>query len=1201
MTGGVGLGAAGLRAEWTSVDRAGSVRVLNVGDGASSSVPRYGRDIRPILSDRCFKCHGPDEGSRQAKLRLDDRDAATAPREHGAAVIPGDAGSSALWKRISAHQAEEVMPPPTAGKKPLSETEKDLLRRWIDAGAEYEPHWAFVPPRRPEVPALPDRGWARNPIDAFVGHRLGEEAMRPSPEADRETLARRVFLDLTGLPPTPAEIDAFLGDESDGAYERLVDRLMNEEPYQTRMAERLAAPWLDQARYADTNGIHMDAGRQMWLWRDWVIEAYRRNMPFDQFVTEQMAGDLIPGATVEQQVASGFNRNHVTTDEGGAIAEEYLVEYAAERTATTGSVFLGLTLGCARCHDHKFDPVSMAEFYSLYAYFNSIEEPGLYSQLPDPQRAFEPFIVVPTVEQRARRSELDSELAELRSRIAAPTPEEEAQRSEFFAVVRRTTGVDWAPTSVIGVRSVAGATLTQQSDGSILASGDNPAKDEYRIVLRTDAKGLRMIALEALRDASLPMGRVGRAPNGNAVLSGIEAEAVSVADPSIKSPIRLSWAWADVEQGDGDYRVVNAIRPGGREGWAVAAHQREGDRAAMFLSEEPFGFEGGTEIHVSLRFESHYAQHAFGRVRLSVGSISNEGLAWLPTGESAWFAVGPFMPGSADEAYEKDFGPEHATALEFDHGFGAGNAYWRYAPNLADGRLNNDVSNGLAVTYAGRVIHSPTARRVEVSLGSDDGFRLYLNGNEVAGKKVDRSLAADQDKAVLDLVPGRNVVVFKVVNTGGIGGMFWRAVPTEGTLSNDLVAVLLPDTARTTDRTDRAGVAWKLQFSPRYRELSDAIARAETSAKELEAAYPKTMVMKELSTPRPTFVLKRGAYDKPDLSRPVARGVPAALGKLPEGAPPHRLGLAQWLVSPEHPLVARVAVNRMWEMLFGHGIVRTTEDFGYQGEWPTHPELLDWLAVDFREHGWDVRRVLRLMVTSATYRQRSRVRPEIVAKDPDNRLLAFFPRSRLAAEQIRDQALYVSGLLVERSGGPSVKPYQPEGLWQEVAMLQSNTRVYERGKGDELWRRSMYTYWKRAAPPPSLMTFDAPTRETCTIRRIATNTPLQALVLWNDVQYVEAARGLAQRVLSAGGDDRSRLTLLVRLCAGRRPGDEEMNALTAALEGFRERFRASPEDAMKLLSVGESPRAEGMDVSELAAWAVLANATLSMDSAITKG
>lgn len=1159
---------------------------------------RYGRDIRPLLSDRCFKCHGQDEKTRAEGLRLDNRQDALAARKSGSPIVPGKPEESLLVKRIMSHDPDEVMPPPSAGKKPLTEDEKALLRRWIAEGAEYEPHWAFVPPKATAAPSVKNPAWVKNEIDAFIASSLESVGLSPSDPADPRTLVRRVYLDLTGLPPTPEEVQAFVSDGAPDAYEKLVNRLFSEEPYRTRTAERLTMPWLDQARYADTNGIHMDAGRQMWLWRDWTINAFRDNMPYDRFIVEQLAGDLIPDATVQQKIASGFNRNHVATDEGGAIPEEYLVEYAAERTATTSSVFLGLTMNCVRCHDHKFDPFTQNDYYSMFSFFNSIEEPGLYSQLPDPQRAFEPFIVVPTPAQIAKREELTGRLADLKSQLESPSPEEDAQREKFFADLSAEGSARWAESTLVSASARGGGSLVVQPDQSVLATGENPDTDEFTLVYRTNATNLNAVSLEALMDPSLVEGRVGRAFNGNAVLSRLSAKVTSLADPSQSRDIVFTWAWADHEQPNGDFRIAATFHPSPAAGWAVQGYDKKEDRLALFRASESFGYEGGSEIRVTLSFDSQYAKHTFGRVRATFGDLSGPDL--LPTTLGSWQRVGPFMQGSTEEAYTKHFGPEDLTSLDPTHDFGGG-LRWAFPGPLPDGVVSNSLFGGAAVTYLGRYVYAPIARTLTVSLGSDDGFQLFVNGTMVAENRTDRGAAPDQDKASFTLKPGENLVVMKVVNTGGPGGFYFRVLEDGQSLPQALVAALAPPSARGDARTHAMNTAWKMQYSTRYRDLTGDVAAHEQQIAMLDAAAPKTMVMKDLPTPRETFVLKRGEYDKPDKSRPVRRAIPKALGSLPEGAPENRLGLAEWIVSRENPLTARVIVNHYWEMIFGRGIVRTSEDFGYQGDWPSHPELLDTLAVEFRDSGWDLRRLLTKIVTSNTYRQSSKLREDAKAKDPDNKLLAYFPRIRLTAEQIRDQALYVSGLLVEKAGGPSVKPYQPPGLWQEVAMLQSNTRIYERGKGDDLWRRSMYTYWKRAAPPPTMLTFDAPTRESCTIRRIQTSTPLQALALWNDEQFVEAARVLAQRTLKEDDDDQTRLRKLMVRCTGREPNARDLATLSGALDAFRARFEASPDDADKIVSIGEAFEATDLDPSELAAWTMICNAALNLDACITRG
>ena len=1158
---------------------------------------RYGRDVRPILADRCFRCHGPDATAREANLRLDLRDEALRARKDGAAIVPGNPQQSLLVQRVQHEDESERMPPRKSGKPELNAAEVAILERWIEAGAPYEAHWAFSAPARPAVPASPFH--ARNEVDHFVHAQLAAVGRQPSPEADPETLVRRVFLVLTGLPPLPEEIDAFLADKRDGAYEALVDKLLNEEPYRTRHAEHLAQPWLDAARYADTSGIHMDAGRQTWAWRDWLLQALRDDMPFDRFVTEQLAGDLFPKATLSQRVASGFLRQHVTTDEGGAIDEEYRIEYAAERTATLGSVFLGLTLGCARCHDHKYDPIRQEDYYRLFSFFNSNEEPGLYSQSQDSNRALEPFLDVPSAEQAAERTKLRAQLAAAKKLLDERTPADLQALEAFRAGVAADLAAAWSVPRVVSATSSQDATLTVQDDGSVLASGNNPPRDVHVLVLQTQARDQRLLCLEAMTDTSLPEGRVGRAPNGNAVLQHLQLEARPLDGSADFATVPFVWAMADVEQDNGDHVATNVIDDDDR-GWAVDAHRKPpGPRRCLLLSAAPFGFPGGTELRVTLRYTTQYAQHTFGRVRVHVGALAPAMVERLPLAASGFHLVGPFEGEDAETLYATCFGPESVLAVDEKQRWGK--QAWRFDAGLLAGKTTASLPSGRNVTYVAQRVYSACAREASVSLGSDDGFQLYLNGAQQAERRIDRSLAADQDTATMQLPAGHSLLVLKVVNTGGDAGFALRHVARERELAGDLRFMLLPPAVQDKTLLDREALAFRETTSPVHRVRKAEVQRLTDANKALDAKVPRTMVMQESPEPRATFVLTRGEYDKPDKSRPVTRELPAMFGALPADAPKNRLGLAQWLVSAENPLFLRVAVNRLWEFVFGTGIVRTSEDFGLQGEWPSNLELLDWLATEFRARGHSTRAMLRLLVTSAVFRQQSRVSP--APDDRDNRLLGWYPRRRLTAEAIRDQALYVSGLLVEHTGGPSVKPYQPPDLWQEVAMVQSNTRRYVQGTGEELWRRSLYTYWKRACPPPSLLMLDAPTREFCTIRRSSTNTPLQALVLWNDEQFVEAARVLAERCLREHGSgaqnrDASLLQSMYRRCTGQVMDQERLAVAERSLQAMRERYASFPEQAAKLASTGQAPHAANLAATEVAALLLLGNAFLNLDACL---
>ena len=1159
---------------------------------------RYGRDIRPILSDRCFLCHGPDRATRKAGLRLDSFEEATRDLGGVSAIVPGDPDASLLIELISHHDPEDRMPPMDSGKRSLTPDQVDLVRRWIESGARYEDHWAFDAPVVQQVPVIDEDDWSRNDVDRFILERLDAAGLDPSPEASQTTLARRVFLDITGLPPTPEEMKAFLEDPAEDAYERLVERLLTEEPYRTRYAERMATPWLDLARYADTSGIHMDAGRSIWLYRDWVVNAFHDNLPFDEFVIHQLAGDLVPDATVDQIVASGFNRNHVTSDEGGAISEEYLLEYAVDRANTTGEVFLGLTVGCARCHDHKFDPITAEDYYSLIAFFNNNEEPGIYSQIPDPYRALEPYIEVPSATDQVKIDALSTTLAALRAERDQPTAEESARIAPFIEELRSGGDWSWETPEVVSAVSSNGAELAIQPDRSVLASGENPGKDTYTYTLTTESTGLRTLMLEALGDESFFEERVGRARNGNAVLRGVSAEVVSKQDPTKRRTLRFTWAWADIEQPDGDFRVTNALRSDDGRVWAVNAHQVPGDRNAIFVADAPFGYEGGSEVVVRLDYDTPYEQHAIGRARVRLGRVSEEALARVPHAVTNWYIAGPFVTSNGAEAYQTAYGPEEAGPLAFGKRYGP--FEWRYAPGVVEAQPVT-LAQGIGAEYVGREIYVPTARTLDLSLGSDDGIQVYHNGALVHERRIDRGVAPDQEQVTLQLEPGLNTLVCKIVNTGAVGGFYHRAIPGEEEMPSDAVLFTFPDDRLDETLLARANDAWRSKYSSRFLELTAQLAEAEAQYKTLVESVPRTMVMKERAMPRETFVMTRGQYDKPDPNRKVSTAVPEALGAIVTDHVPNRLDLAEWLVGEENPLTARVAVNRFWELFFGRGLVETSNDFGMQGSWPTHPELLDHLAVTFRDQGWDLDRLVREFLTSATYRQSSAVNESVRAVDPANSLLGWYPRQRLSAEQIRDQALYVSGLLVEETGGPSVKPYQPEGLWREVAMPQSNTRLYEESAGNGLWRRSLYTYWKRASPPPSMLTLDAPTREYCAAtRRITTNTPLQALVLWNDVQFVEAARMLAERTLREATTTRSRIDLMCRRLTGERPSPGSAAAMHDAIVAYLERYAQEPEDAKSLLAVGMSPVPDDLPPSELAAWTMLANALMATDATIVK-
>ncbi|OWK38113.1 PSD1 and planctomycete cytochrome C domain-containing protein [Fimbriiglobus ruber] len=999
----------------------------------------FNRDVRPVLAEACFACHGPDDKARKGDLRLDTRADATA----AGAIVPGKPAESAVVQRLLSGDPGKIMPPPKTGKK-LTAAQVETLKKWIAEGAEYRGHWAFTAPKRAPLPklAVPPAGFRiRNPIDAFVLARLEKEGLKPSPEADKVTLIRRVTLDLTGLPPTPAEVEAFVADASADTYEKLVDRLLASPRY----GERMALEWLDAARYADTHGYHIDSGRDMTRWRDYVIRAFHTNMPFDRFTVEQFAGDLLPNPTPEQKIATGFHRNHMINFEGGAIPEEYQTAYVVDRVNTASTVWLGLSMGCAQCHDHKYDPITMKDFYRFYAFFNTIPENGLDGQRGNAA----PVLRVPATGDAEKIAGLLAKVAALDTKLAGPLPEVDAGQAEWEKTPDAGKIV-WYSADPAAPKSKGGATLTVLDDKSIRASGTNPATETYTVTFRPVVATMTGLRLEVFADDAMPARGPGRSGNGNFVMTGIK---VSGGD---KKPAALKSASADYSQTDGGFDVATTFKGG--PGWAIYPEVGK-DHAAVFAFASPLA-AGGKDVTVELRFQSVFSQHQFGKFRLSVTDSPNPHGATTP----------PAAIATVLKAAARDRTPKQAVDLR---------AYYRAS------------------------------------------------------------------------------------------------------------------------------------ISPVVRAMKDEVAGLRKQVADIEASASTAMVMQEMPTPRETFMLVRGQYDKK--GEKVSAGVPASLPPLPAGSPANRLGLAKWLVAPDHPLTARVTVNRYWQMYFGTGIVKTAEDFGTQGEFPTHPELLDWLACEFvtptvtghESHGWDVRHIQRLIVTSSTYRQSSRATADLHHRDPENRLLARMTRVRLPAEFLRDQSLAVSGLLNGEIGGKSVSPYQPPGIWEELAFRLDNknftAQIYEPSTGKDLYRRTMYTFWKRTAPPPSLVTLDAPDREVCTVRRPRTNTPLQALVLMNDPTYVEAARKLAERTMTEGGATAAeRITFAFRLAAARKPAEPEVRVLQRVLDTQREKYRAAPDAAKKLLAVGASPRNEKLDAAELAAWTMVATTILNLDEVLTR-
>ena len=1015
------------------------------GVSAADDSVDFSRDILPLLSENCFKCHGPDEANREAGLRLDKQDAAVAKLESGhAAIVQGKSGNSELFKRLLSSDADVKMPPPDSGKK-LTDAQIALIKKWIDGGAEWSGHWAFQPPKPPAIPVATP-GWrANNPIDQFVNVKLAEAKLSPEERASKETLIRRATLDLTGLPATIKEIDAFVADDSKDAFERVVDRLLSSAKY----GEHMARYWLDAARYGDTHGLHLDNERSIWLYRNWVIDSFNRNQKFDQFTIEQLAGDLLPEPTLQQRVATGFNRCNVTTSEGGSIDDEYYMRYAVDRVETTATVWLGLTAGCAACHDHKFDPLTQKEFYQLFSYYFSLTERAMDGNALLPP----PSVQVPSEEQVAQKKQYSTDLAATNKQI-----------EKILADFKYT---DPKPTEPLGELS------------------------------------------------------------------------------------EETFVWIDDE--------------------LPAGANAQGTTPWQFVEAPDHPVHSGKKSHVRTGEGEAITQHFFTGANPKLKLGENAKLI-------AWVFLDPEDPPQTIQLQFNDGSWEHRASWGADKAFGAGrnNASNRLIGKLPElgkwvrlevaaelvGLKAGSELNGWAFTQVGGTVHWDAAGVTSRSL-SDEQKRSLFVWEQFRGKVKQPALPAEIQK-LLDIEKAK----------------------------------------RTEEQTKQLTLYYIQNVHPDSRAMLAEPLKAQATLKQqladLEKAIPATLVMEDRKEQRQAFILERGQYtEKRDK---VSSAIPEWIAPPVKDAPANRLGLAQWLVQPGHPLTSRVTVNRFWQQFFGTGLVKTAGDFGVQGEQPSHPELLDWLALDFVESGWDVKRCLKQIVMSATYQQSSRVNPDKLATDPDNRLLARGPRFRLDAEIIRDQALAVSGLLIDKIGGKSVKPYQPAGLWKPVGFGGSNTSVFVQDKGEKLFRRSMYTFWKRTVPPPSMATFDAPDRETCAVRRARTNTPLQALVLMNDVQYVEAARKFAERVISEGGASvEERVTFAFRSVVARQPNATELQSLTTLLTEYLSEFRKSPDAATRLLSAGESPRNEQLDANELAAWTMVTHLLLNLSESVTKG
>ncbi|MBC8001887.1 MAG: PSD1 domain-containing protein [Opitutaceae bacterium] len=1169
-----------------------SIAALAANAAERKSAPiDFKRDISAILSDNCFSCHGPDDKERKSKLRLDRRDDAIKPAKSGEiAIVPGNPALSELLKRITSTDEDAVMPPPKT-KRTLTASQKELLKRWIAEGAKWSDHWAYAPPVRPTAPEVGNRRWPKNDIDRFILDGLEREKLKPSPETDKTHLIRRATYDVTGLPPTPQEIDAFLADKTPAAYEKVVDRLLESPAY----GENMARYWMDAARYADTHGFHIDSERSMWKWRDWVIEAFNKNMPFDQFTVEQLAGDLLPNPTTEQKIASGYIRSNMSTGEGGAITEEYQAKYTFDRTETTATIWLGLTMTCARCHTHKYDPIQNSEYYGLYAFFNNLNESVMDGNKPNP----DPFISLPSHEQSQRRAQLKTQISEGQAKLDAPMPELDQKQIGWEKEWREKLGSNWTLLKPDQMKSTAGAQLTWNESGAILVRGTNAETDVFELTTHLEKGNLAGLKLETLPHESLPKHGSARADDGKFNLSELEAEIIDIAaEGGTNKTRKLKFTLAEADAADGGNEVGKAIDGNAGSGWSpgVATNRHVG----LFLVADPARVGTNSELVVRLKFENGKDRRALGHFRITAAQNDDLVRDLNPPKSSPWKVLGPFKSGGLHHGFTNVFEPETKVDLAAAYPGVREEIKWGDRTELVDGKnhlLVNELHGVHGVYYLHRTLKVAVAGKMDITFAADDLFKLWVN-DELVTQRAEDKREAGPVKVTVQLRKGENKFLAKVVNLqGDCYFSYNQFLEGSDSLPTDVGAVLAVTETAAGAHLAKLRNFYRRSNSEEFRMLSDETEKRRAEDAAIEKAVPTTLVAKESDKLRETFMLTRGEYDQK--AEKVAPHVPAFLNPFPATAATNRLGLAKWIVDPANPLTARVTINRLWQQFFGVGLVKTAEDFGVQGETPSNQALLDWLATEFVRSGWNVKGIQRLMLTSATYRQRSATTPQLLARDPENRLLARGPRFRLDGESIRDTALSVGGLLVNKPGGKSVKPYQPGGLWEAVSF--NNSQKYVQDKDDGQYRRSLYTHWKRQSPPPNMMLFDAPTREYCVVRRPRTNTPLQALALLNDVQFVEASRAFAQRILLDGGkSDRDRASFAFRLATGRLPDRGELSILLDTLAAQRKEFSNDHAAATKLLSVGSFKAKENLDAAELAAWANVASLILNLDETVTK-
>lgn len=1120
----------------------------------------YNRHVRPILARNCFACHGQDDAHRKAGLRLDDRDSATRELKTGnIAVVPGKPEESELIRRLITDIPEERMPPEETGNH-LTPEEVATLRRWIEQGARYDPHWAFVKPVEPAIPAVRDSAWPRNPIDNFVLAELEAHGRKPNPEADPYTLLRRLSLDLRGLPPTPEEVQEFVKDSSPDAYEKWVDRYLADPAY----GERWARVWLDLARYADSAGYGSDPLRTIWRYRDWVIDAFNRNLPYDQFTIEQLAGDLLPNPTLDQKIATAFHRNTMTNTEGGTDDEEFRVAAVKDRVDTTFQVWMGLTMGCAKCHSHKYDPVSMTEYYRVFAIFNQTADNDQPSEAP--------VIAAPTPDILRQTERIETRIAELRRELEKPRSDVAEEQAAWEARLR--ADADWVVLKPDEARSHGGATLKPLDDSSLRAEGPNPERDTYTVSAVTTLPGVTAFRLEVIPDPMLPNQGAGRASDGNFVLNQFTVTAEPADRPNQKPIARF----VRIEL-PGQNRILSLAEVQVfRDGINVALKGEAKQSSTAFDGPARLAIDGNTDGNYQNKSVTHTNAEAnpWWELRLAEAVPVEEIVLWNRTDGALGNRLANFTISLLDDSRRVVW---QETRSDFPN------------PSMS---LSPSGKRSVKLTRAFADFSQYEFPITDALTGKGKGWAVgpLVKSPHVAFFVADSPLPDAPQRLTFRLEhrysqPGFNIGRFRLSVTNDPRVIERAAVP------NDVLAILdTPPEKRTPEQSAKLAAYYRSQ-TPLLKPLRDEIAKLEQSRPK----PPTVPVMQELppNQRRTTHVLVKGNHlVKGEVVEP---GVPAAFHPLP-AQPITRLTLAHWLMSEDNPLTARVAVNRWWAQIWGDGLMPSEEDWGTQGDVPTHPQLLDWLAVEYRRLGWDTKALLKLIVTSATYRQSSKVTPEMLAIDPHNRLLGRGPRFRLEAEMVRDQALALSGMLCRKIGGPSVFPPQPPGLWQAAF---NGERTWPTSTGPDRYRRGIYTFWRRTVPYPSMATFDATSRETCTIRRVRTNTPLQAFVTLNDPVYVELAQALARRIVREGGRTTTeRAEFGLRLCLGRPPRPEQVQEIVGLVEAERQHYAARPDEARKLAADPLGPLAEGADPVELAAWTVAANVLLNLDGVLTK-